>query len=66
MSEDEEPRRPTQLPLARDLRALSVADLKAYAVELDAEKLRVRKEIEARGDVRSAAEAFFKKPADSA
>ena len=61
---DEEDLRPrtASKPLARDLRTLSVEDLRAYVVELRNEMERVEAEIARRQDVRGAAEALFRKP----
>ena len=61
---DEEDLRPrtASAGLARDLRTLSVEDLRAYLVELRNEMERVEAEIARRQDVRGAAEALFRKP----
>jgi uncharacterized small protein (DUF1192 family) len=64
--DEEEPRSRAAPTVARDLRTLSVADLEAYAVDLEAEAARVRSEIAQRRDVRGAADAFFRKPAGAA
>ena len=61
MMEDEEPRPKPSAGPGRDLRSLSVADLEAYIAQLKAEIQRVESEIAKRHDVRSAAEALFKK-----
>lgn len=44
----------------RDLRRLSIDELKGYVADLEAEIVRVRAEIGTRQDVRGAAEALFK------
>jgi uncharacterized small protein (DUF1192 family) len=59
--EDEEPRPKPVTGPGRDLRTLSVADLEGYTMELRAEIARVEAELAKRRDVRSAAEALFKK-----
>jgi uncharacterized small protein (DUF1192 family) len=64
---DEEDLRPRTAGkvLARDLRTLSVEDLRAYVVELRNEMERVEAEIARRQDVRGAAEALFRKSGGS-
>ena len=64
---DEEDLRPrtARAGLARDLRTLSVEDLRAYVLELRNEMERVEAEIARRQDVRGAAEALFRKPGGS-
>jgi uncharacterized small protein (DUF1192 family) len=64
---DEEDLRPrtASKALARDLRTLSVEDLRAYVVELRNEMERVEAEIARRQDVRGAAEALFRKSGGS-
>jgi uncharacterized small protein (DUF1192 family) len=64
---DEEDLRPrtARAELARDLRTLSVEDLRAYVVELRNEMERVEAEIARRQDVRGAAEALFRKSGGS-
>jgi uncharacterized small protein (DUF1192 family) len=64
---DEEDLRPRTAgkALARDLRTLSVEDLRAYVVELRNEMERVEAEIARRQDVRGAAEALFRKSGGS-
>lgn len=64
---DEEDLRPRTAgkALARDLRTLSVEDLRAYVVELRNEMERVEAEIARRQDVRGAAEALFRKAGGS-
>lgn len=60
--DDEEPRpRPATGP-GRELRTLSVIELEAYITQLRAEIARVEAELAKRRDVRSAAEALFRKP----
>ena len=61
--DEDEPRPKPNVGLGRDLRTLSVVELEAYAMELKAEVARVEGELAKRRDVRSAAEAMFKKPA---
>jgi uncharacterized small protein (DUF1192 family) len=60
--DEEEPRPRPSAGLGRDLRTLGVAELEAYLGELRAEIVRVEAEIGRRRDVRSAAEALFRKP----
>ena len=64
---DEEDLRPRTAgkALARELRTLSVEDLRAYVLELRNEMERVEAEIARRQDVRGAAEALFRKPGGS-
>ena len=64
---DEEDLRPrtARAELARDLRTLSVEDLRAYVLELRNEMERVEAEIARRQDVRGAAEALFRKSGGS-
>jgi uncharacterized small protein (DUF1192 family) len=64
---DEEDLRPrtASKALARELRTLSVEDLRAYVVELRNEMERVEAEIARRQDVRGAAEALFRKSGGS-
>ena len=64
---DEEDLRPRTAgkALARELRTLSVEDLRAYVVELRNEMERVEAEIARRQDVRGAAEALFRKSGGS-
>lgn len=59
---EEEPRPKPSTSVRRDLRSLSVADLEAYIAELQAEIARVEAEIARQRDVRSAAEALFRRP----
>lgn len=61
MDEEERPRR-AAAGVARDLKTLSVGELETYRAELLAEVTRVEAEIAKRGDVRSAADAFFRRP----
>ena len=49
--------------VTRELKTLSVDELEAYVAELRREAARVEGEIVRRRDVRSAAEALFRKPA---
>jgi uncharacterized small protein (DUF1192 family) len=66
MMDEEDMRPPTAgKALARDLRTLSVEDLRAYVVELRNEMERVEAEIARRQDVRGAAEALFRKSGGS-
>ena len=64
---DEEELRPRRAASAgavtRELKTLSVDELEAYVAELRREAARVEGEIVRRRDVRSAAEALFRKPA---
>lgn len=60
--DDEEPRPKPPTGPGRDLRTLSVAELESYVAELRAEIARVEGELAKRRDVRSAAEALFRKP----
>lgn len=61
MEEDEPRPRPATAP-GRDLRSLGVEELEAYCGQLRAEIARVEAELAKRRDVRSAAEALFRKP----
>jgi uncharacterized small protein (DUF1192 family) len=60
--DDEEPRPKPPTGPGRDLRALSVVELESYVAELRAEIARVEGELAKRRDVRSAADALFRKP----
>lgn len=60
--DDEEPRPKPATGPGRDLRTLSVVELERYVAELRAEIARVEGELAKRRDVRSAAEALFRKP----
>lgn len=60
--DDEEPRPKPSTGPGRELRTLSVVELEAYVAELRAEIARVEGELAKRRDVRSAAEALFRKP----
>jgi uncharacterized small protein (DUF1192 family) len=64
LDEEEQRPRPSKAA-ARDLRTLSIADLENYVAELKAEIERVQGEIAKRRDVRGAADALFRKPADA-
>jgi uncharacterized small protein (DUF1192 family) len=61
MDEDEPRPRPSTGP-GRDLRTLSIVELEAYRAQLRDEIARVEAEMAKRQDVRSAAEALFRKP----
>lgn len=52
--------------VARELKTLSVDELEAYVADLKREAARVEGEIVRRRDVRSAADALFRKPAGAA
>lgn len=60
--EDDEPRPKVQQVFPANLETMSVDNLKDYVAALKTEQVRVEDEIAKRSDVRSAAEAFFKKP----
>lgn len=63
MDEDEPRPRPATGPgPGRDLRTLSVVELEAYRGQLRDEIARVEAEMAKRQNVRSAAEAMFRKP----
>lgn len=61
--EDLRPRRAAPAGLTRELKTLSVDELEAYVADLRREAVRVEGEIARRRDVRSAADALFRKPA---
>ncbi|MEZ5848244.1 MAG: DUF1192 domain-containing protein [Geminicoccaceae bacterium] len=63
MFEEDEPKRKVAHELGQPLASLSVEELKRYVEALVAERARVEAEIARRSDVRSAAEALFRKPA---
>ncbi len=62
MFEEELPKHRGPAPIKRDLTSMSVDEMNDYIAELEAEVSRVRVEVDKRGDVRSAAEALFKRP----
>ncbi|MCB1971694.1 MAG: DUF1192 domain-containing protein [Geminicoccaceae bacterium] len=62
MFDDDEPRRKPATELGQSLATHSVDELEAYVRALKAEIVRVQAEIAKRSDVRSAAEALFRKP----
>jgi uncharacterized small protein (DUF1192 family) len=64
--EEEELKPKPPAGVRRDLRSLSVADLEAYIADLEAEIARVEAEIARQKDVRSAAEALFRRPSGPA
>jgi uncharacterized small protein (DUF1192 family) len=65
---DDEELRPRRAAagVARELKTLSFDELEAYVAELKREAARVEGEIVRRRDVRSAADALFRKPAGAA
>ncbi|MEZ5823962.1 MAG: DUF1192 domain-containing protein [Geminicoccaceae bacterium] len=63
MFDEDEPKKKVKAELGQDLSTLSVDELRDYVSALVAEKARVEAEIAKRTDVRSAAEALFRKPA---
>jgi uncharacterized small protein (DUF1192 family) len=60
--EEPEIRIKPQMGIGRDLYNMSVAELEHFIGELEAEIARVRAEIQRKRDVRSAAEALFRRP----
>ena len=63
MMEEELPARPKGEVIGEDLSRLSVHELEARMASLKAEMARIEAEIKRRQDVRSAAEALFRRPA---
>lgn len=61
MIDDEERATPRSKVGPQDLSGWSVAELEAYIARLEVEMARARAEIEAKGSIRNAAEALFKK-----
>lgn len=61
MIDDEERNIPRSKVGPEDLSGWSVAELEAYIARLEIEMARAREEIEAKGSIRNAAEALFKK-----
>ncbi len=51
----------TKKPKLKDLETMSVEALNDYIADLEAEILRARAAIDAKGSARNAAESFFKK-----
>ncbi len=60
--DDNEPRPRPQTSFPARLEAMSVGNLEDYVLALRAEIVRVEQEIAKRSDIRSAAEALFRKP----
>ena len=60
--EADEPRKKIRHEVGQPLDSLSVEELRDYRLALENEVSRVGREIEKRADVKSAAEALFKKP----
>ena len=58
--DDDLPKHKQPQPFPRKLEGVSVEHLRAYIGELEAEIAKVKTEIAARGDIRSAAEKLFK------
>lgn len=63
--EEEEVRIRPSTGIGRELRTMSVDEMRAYVASLKAEIVRVEAELARRSDVRGAAEALFKRPAGS-
>lgn len=59
MQIEDEPPKPRGRVVGADLSPLSIGDLHAYVADLEAEIVRVRAEIQAKGTARGGAEALF-------